>query len=261
MSDQAALDFLRWFWTAFFAAFGVYYLIRPDCMMRTSCKVVRLQEPSDADRVNAAVERRRKVEHISHALGYAAAVFAFLCAFLCGFHVLQPVLLYALFCLGLALTMSGAYLQLRNSQPKRVAVLAPRTPRTVIPDWVFVAAGVSAFVALPLVLVPQYAISASFVFLSTLLTLGAAWRLTSLPALLQGVDLGAESLLDSRLRFNRSGTVLILSVVQPFVLCSQAMQSDSPVAVAGYAITLVIFLSVALWFARKLFAKVSLAPQ
>lgn len=261
MSDNLALSILHWFWMAFFAGFGVYLLLRPDCMMRSSC-VLRVRDCSDVQRVQAAVERRRSVERLSNVTGYAAAAFAFILAAIAGFSHVEPGLLYATFCLGLALAMSSIYLQLRNGQPKRVAVLAARAPGTVIPLWIFALAGISAASCLSLVFVPKTMAAAFIVSLSTTITIVAAWRLTSLPALLQGIDLPVETALDDRLRFQRSAAVLVLAVVQPFVFCSQTLALHLVAwSFAPYGITLAAWLAFSFWIMRKQLVKVTLAPQ
>lgn len=261
MTTQTGLAILHWIWTAFFAGFGIYLLFRPDCMMRCSCKFMRLKDEADAERLTAAVERRQAAEHISSATGYAASAFSFVMAAIAAFTSLAPGLLYAMFCLGLAMTMTGLYLQLRNSQPTRIAVLSARVPGAVIPVWAFVLGGISALAALSLAAIPSLAAAASIVFVSTAITLFAAWRLTSLPAMLQGVDVPVETLLDQRLRFYRSAGVLILGIVQPFVFCSQILEQKSQAIAVAYFVTLAVWLVYTLWVMRKMFVKVSLASQ
>lgn len=261
MTEQTALAILHWFWTAFFAGFGIYLLLKPNCMMRTSCRVLRLNDAADAPRIAAAVERRRASENVSSATGYASAGFAFAMAAIAAFTAISPGLLYAIFCLGLAMMMTALYVQLRNCQPKRVAVLSARKPGTVIPLWAFALTMVSAVCVLALISVPSLALAAAIVFASTTITIFAAWRLTSLPALLQGVDIQAETVLDDRLRFYRSAGVLILAVVQPFVFCSQILSDHAAVVQAAYFATLVVWLAFSVWVVRRMFHKVSFAAQ
>ncbi|HET7815506.1 MAG TPA: hypothetical protein VFL13_14160 [Candidatus Baltobacteraceae bacterium] len=261
MTEQTGLAILHWFWTAFFAGFGVYLLLRPDCMMRTSCRVLRLRDGADRPRVDAAVERRRAVEHISNATGYGAAAFCFVMSAITAVTHVSTGLLYAIFCLGLALTMTALYLQLRNSQPTRIAVLNARTPASVIPVWAFLAAGVSAVCCLLLAAMPHLRVSALVVFASTAVTVFAAWRLTSLPAILQGVDVPVETALDQRLRFHRSAGVFVMGIVQPFVFASQSLDDRFPAVWIAYFVTLIPFFAFAVWVGRRMVAKVSFAQQ
>lgn len=261
MTDQTAHAILHWFWAAFFAGFGVYLLFRPGCMMSASCRVLRLSDASDRERVDAALERRREIERIASTTGYGAAAFSFVMAVLSAVSHVSTGLLYAIFCLGLGSTMTIFYLQLRNSQPKRVAVLSARTSGAVIPPWAFALAGVNAAACIALVTLPQLTVAASVVFVSTALTIYAAWRLTSLPSLLQGIDVPVETTIDERLRFQRSASVLILGIAQPFVFASQTLDDRFQLIWIVYFVTLVPFFVFGAWAARKMFAKVSFAGR
>lgn len=261
MTDQTAYAILHWFWAAFFAGFGVYLLIRPGCMMRATLRVLRLRDGSDRERFDAALERRRSIEHIPNSTGYSAGAFSLIMAVITAFSHISTGLLYAIFCLGLASAMTVFYLHLRNSQPKRVAVLSARSAGTVIPSWAFGLGAVSALTCLAITTITQLTVPASVVFVSTAITIFAAWRLTSLPSILQGIDVPVETVLDARLRFQRSASVLILGLAQPFVFCSQSLDDRFQVLWLAYFVTLVPFFVFAMWVARKMFAKVSFAGR
>jgi uncharacterized membrane protein len=166
--------------------------------------------------------------------------------------------MYGIFCMVLALIFSAVYVQLRNVQPKRVATLRPRRPESVIPWWIFAIAVLSALTVLSYLNTPAFAAGAVAVCISSFVCIVAAWRLTKLPALLQGVDVPMETFVDERLRFQRSITALFLAIVQPFVFSSQALGVDTPMHWKLYFFTMALWLILTLWAARKLLQRGSL---
>jgi hypothetical protein len=263
MNEHSLPAFVTWFYTAFFAGFGVLVAVRSDMLTR-STPCLRTRNCEDAARIDAVVERRRDYERLSDIPRYVAAACAFAVAALEGFRLAPPALLYGMFCTMLAVLSATTYLQLRNTQRKRVAVLAPRSPETVIPPAIVAVAAVAAATPLVFVGVPGLTIPSLVVCASTIVTLAIALRLTSLPALLQGVDLPAETLVDDRLRFLRSFRPLIWAIVQPFFFCSQAFVQTSAAAatvplIVAYYLTLVAFFGVCGWYVSRIRSKVTLA--
>lgn len=244
--------YLQWFWTAFFAGFGLYLLWRPDFMTRTSPKLLCVTNCDDEQRVKDAVQRRASIERISHATGYAGATGAFIIAALCALRVAPSAVLYGVFCTFLALTSASVYWQLRNRQERRVAVLQARSAIDVIPAWLLALVTLSAFSVLTYASVPALRIVSVIVTISTLITIAAAWRLTSLPALLQGVDLNVEVAIDERVRVSRTAGVLMFACVQPFVFASQSLANANAVQHIADLVTMAGFGAVFLWAARRL---------
>ncbi len=255
---------LTWFWTGFFAFFGVYLLVwaRNFAGPQTANCHVRLASP-DADaaneRIESAVTRREPAEGRPPRLGLWLGSWSLLLAAVAATGRVEPSLLYALLCLGAAVSIGAAFLRLRNSQPTRVAVLAARSPEGVIPPIWFYVAALSALMLLIYAGSEQYRWSALMVIASSLVTTAIAWRLTTLPALLSGVDVAAEQIVDERLRFHRSSVALFYATVQPFVFVSQTVAKGGAAEQAAWYLALVVWAAFGVWMIRRLFAKVQLA--
>ncbi len=258
--DSGVYMYLHWFWSAFFVLFGIFLAFRSPWYSTVSCNSVRVR-PGDRERMEAAVARRRSAEQLSKTPGYIASGAAVAMGIVCWFTALPPALLYGIFCLLLALSSGIAYLQVRNSQTTRVAVLSARTNYSVIPAWAFALATASALSLLTYTSRQDLKISASIVCCSALATLFVAWRLTQLPALLQGVDLQSETALDERLRFMRSAAPLIFASVQPFVYASQVIAGNTQVQTAAYVLSIVAWIGISLWVMRVQFRAISLGPD
>lgn len=255
---------LHWFWTGFFAVFGAYLLMwaRNFAGPQAANCHIRVASP-DADtaneRIESAVTRREAAEGRPPRLGLWLGFWSLLLAAVAATGRVQPALLYALLCLGAAVAIGAAFLRLRNSQTTRVAVLAARSPEGVIPPVWFYGAAISALMLLIYAGSEQYRWPAAIVIASSLLTTAIAWRLTTLPALLSGVDVPAEQIIDERLRFHRSSLALFYATVQPFVFVSQTAAKGGAAEQAAWYFALVVWGAFAFWMIRRLFTKVQLA--
>jgi len=252
---------LYWFWSAFFVLFGVFFITRGRRFLAASTADCCLKVPSpDAgtlERVEAAVERRQAAEGGAAPLGVWLGVFCIALGAVEAAVRVQPALLYALMCLGMAVGVAFVFLRLRNSQPTRVAVLSARTVDSVIPPYWFFVAGACAFGVL-LFADGQHRGPAILVAVSSLITIALAWRLANLPALLSGVDIPAEQIVDDRLRFYRSRAAIVFAMAQTFVFCSNYGELDIA-QTAALSFTFVAFFGFSIWMVVRQRAPVRLA--
>lgn len=214
--------FQHWFYTAFFVLLAWSFLRNPARYAATCPYFSNIKTDEWAhDRIMDASVRRERLEHISPKLGYYLGALNAVLAVLCGATWLQPSLWYAVSTLGMAAVTGVAYLQLRNSQRRRVAVLAVRSPgRAVSPYWI-AAAFLSALTPLVDVTHPALRLTAIAVSLATLIIAVIGWRLTLMPALLEGLDLPVEQYVDDRLRSMRSMGAFAIAIGVPFVYLAQ----------------------------------------
>ena len=225
MTRDALLAGLHWFWVFFFFAFGVYLIWQRDHMgrVRAACRCFAVVAGADSagTRIGDAVARRQEAEGAPPPTGWWIGAVSILLSILAAFSHVPVGLLYALLCLTMAVVTGAAFLHLRNTQRKRVAVLSPRAPEgTISPLW-FLLSVVCAVSILVYLGDPVWALPAALVCASALGTTLIAWRLTELGAILSGVDLPAEQAVDDRLRLYRSSIVLMFALIQPFVFASQ----------------------------------------
>lgn len=214
---------LHWYWVGVFVLFGLYlmrrsrYLSVPDAIGYSSLNRARSCDPA----LHAAIERRAEAEGPPLPIGSWAGTICIGLGVAAVFNVSFAVL-YGAMCLSLSALIAFAYLRLRNSQRLRVAVLAPRSLAAVIPPIWFAVAIIAALSMLPFVTVPGQAAVAILVCCSSLASTFIAWRLTQLPAILNGIDIAAEQRVDEKLRFLRSAVVMVFALVQPFIFVTQA---------------------------------------
>lgn len=262
-SDHFVHLYLYWFWTAFFVLFGVFYMTRGRRYL-AACTAdcnLKLQKPDNGAlaRVEAAVERRQEAEGAPVQLGLWMGSFCFVLAAAAATGRVQPALLYAFMCFGMAAGIAFVFLRVRNSQPRRVAVLSARSVDSVIPSYWFYAAVASAVGILTYATNVSYRDAAMIVSLSSLITVILAWRLANLPSLLTGVDIPAEQLVDDRLRSYRSRAAMVFALVQTFVFCTQAIGEATVPQLISYWLTTVLWVAFGAWMLRRQFAPVRLA--
>lgn len=262
MNNQTALVFLHWFWTGFFVLFGVFLMTRNKTFL-SACSAdcfMKFKADNDAlNRLTAAVKRREQAEGAPFPLGVWLGSYSILLAAVAATGRVQPALLYACLCLGMAAASAVVFLRIRNSQSVRVAVLSARNADSVIPFYWFAIAFASALAVLTYTANTQYRGAALLVAVSSLITTAIAWRLTNLPALLTGVDVSAEQVVDDRLRFFRSRAAMVFAVVQTFVFCSQVIGDATVPQMASYWFTFAVWISFAVWMIRRQFSVIRLA--
>jgi hypothetical protein len=256
----------HWLLSGVFVLLGVLFVTRGRNYAgpaSASCWI-RFASPDGGaanDRIENAITRREAAEGPSPRLGLWLGAWSFVLAAVSPTYLVQPILLYALLCAGAALLTAAAFLRLRNVQPIRVAVLSARRTDTVIPPYWFYAATAVALMPLLFASNKQLDLPAIIVTASSLLTIAISWRLTKLPALLSGIDIPAEQIVDDRLRFIRSSAALAFGGAQPYAFVSQMMQRPDRAQNAGYclAIGLVVWITFTVWMLRRRSAKVELA--
>jgi len=255
----------HWFWSAFFVLFGIY-LVRRSFLGAPVCAAcsIRVKDGGGDDGVNriaAAVERREQAEGPAPRLGVWTGIPCIALGFIAAFTNVQSATLYAVMCLMLAAGTAAGFLRLKNSQSKRVAVLASRTPNSVIPSYWFAIGAASALSVLAFANDPRYVASALFVCVASLTATAIAWRLTQLPALWSGVDVPAEMAVDDRLRFVRSAVVLFYALAQTFVFCAQpTIAQPSALQTAAYIWNWIPWIAFAIWMVWRLRQSRTLAP-
>lgn len=240
-------DFQHWFYTAVFVLLAWSFLRNPARFAATCsyfCNI-KTDEWVHARIMDASV-RRKRLENISPNLGYYLGALNAALAVLCGVTRVQPSLWYAVSIVGMAAVSAGAYLQLRNSQRRRVAVLAVRSPgRAISPYWI---PAVLLCALTPLVDLPDapLRLTAITVCIATLIIAFIGWRLLLMPALLEGADLPAEQYVDDQLRSRRSMGAFAVAIGVPFVYLAQTSVPPPSVAhmiaqeatfAAGFALT------------------------
>jgi hypothetical protein len=177
----------------------------------------------DSERIEAAIERRKQAEGAPKPLGLWIGVSGLVVAVLIAFTSLNVVFIDALLYFCMAVGCAAVFVGLRNSQRTRVAVLAVRRPVNVI--------GVHWF-------------ALALFCAASLICIALAWRLTGLPAMLSGVDLPAEEIVDDALRLRRSSFILMSAMAQTTILASQI---DAPAEVrlpmfcATFAVPVIFF--------------------
>ncbi|HZT12011.1 MAG TPA: hypothetical protein VFA29_04385 [Candidatus Baltobacteraceae bacterium] len=243
-------DVLRhWFWPAFFTAFGIYLIVQRHWATPRVASCLRIAGKGQAaacERIAAAIARRQEAEGAPAPLGVWTGVASIVLGIVAATTTVLPALLYSALCLTVAAASAAAYLRLKNSQNKRVAVLSNRDQGAVIPDYWFAIAAISCASVLVFVSQDRYALSAILVCGASTAAALIARRLTRLPALLSGADVPAEQLVDDHLRFARSAVALVYALVQPFVFCTQLPQ-DSPLQAAAYVWNWFPWIGFGLW--------------
>jgi hypothetical protein len=236
MTDREALAALHCIWAGVFFGLGIFLLIRGDRMAtvkRAFCWT-RFADDAHPDqweaRVQRAIERRQIAEGAPARLGVWMGAGSLALSALTLLTNIPVGLLYALLCLVIVAVGASAFLQLRNTQQRRVAVLASRTPDQVIPPYWFLLAALSACSILPFASRSQWTLATVLVCISSLVTAFIAWRLTMLGAILTGDDVPAEQYVDERVRTYRCSTVMVLALIQPFVFATQAVDQFEQVA-------------------------------
>jgi hypothetical protein len=250
--------YLHWFSSALFALFAVILMTRGRNYLAacTADCFLKVDDPEAQQRLEAAVQRRVQAEGKPVPLGVWLGWFSIALCVLAAIGA-DFVLLYAAFCFALTLGVAVVFLQVRNVQPTRVALLSARDPQAVLPRYWFYAAIISALMLLSFAIDTKTAAAALIVMVSALLSIGIAWRLTALPALLGGEDISAEQVIDDRLRFFRSRTAMFLAVAQTFVFCEQ--RDLNTAQTISYALTGAVCVAFAIWTIRRERAAVRLA--
>ena len=254
--ERTVLVWMHWYWVAFFVAFGIFLMTQRRYFgsVKSACCTFRVAG-CDADlgeRLRAAVERRQQAEGAPAPLGAYMGAVSVAAGILLAVTPLEVGVLYPLFCLCQTLICALAYWQLRNAQPVRVAVLSVRSSDAVVPSYWFLVAALASLSVLAYTSVPALRSGAIVVCCSGLLATLLAWRLTALPAMLSGVDIPAEQLVDDRVRLSRSSGCLVFAVVQGFIFCTQALVETTPLQLAANVLSGLACFAFALWFVWRL---------
>jgi hypothetical protein len=262
MSEHDTILAIRWVWAAVFFGLGIFLTLHGGCYAsaRKAFKGLSLGKRPEVDpRLEDALARREAAEGPPAPIGRWTGFASLALSFAAVFSPLPVGLLYALLCFVVAMTGAATFLQLRNVQRTRVALLSVRTPENVIPPIWFVLAFTCALLALIAVGDPAWTGPSVLVCCSSIFTMFIAWRLTQLGAILSGEDVPAEQIVDERVRFYRSSTTLMLAFAQPFIFISQMYFNDGLLHWAGYFATCLSFIAFFVWMMRRQRAAVRLA--
>lgn len=268
MSKHAFLPYLVSYAPGFVLGLGIVMLIMKrraqpfsGGLFTANLCGLDITDPALKARVTRALQARRRLEAVPAIYRIAAIVWiasGILLMLASGEELLpqwvQPMAC-GVMCLGLSLLMLGAYLRIRNAQPVRVAVLAPRVPTDVIPMPWFGAAAVSACSTL---LGLTQANSGEFfaallVTVSALATTGVAWGMTGLPARLAGDDVAIEGFIDERVRFNRAASILLMAFAQTSIYFVQAAFRPelSTATISILAVNLALYAGYLVWMLQR----------
>lgn len=245
---QLTAEFNHWFYAVVLACIGMSALRNPARFSATCPYFCHLRVPEPThERLMAASRRRKAMEGISPHLGSYFGIISILLAIACVTTPQEPALWYALGCLAMASTTAIAYLQVRNSQRRRVAALAQRSAvRVLSPLWLCLAL-VAALAPLVDIVDPVRWLPASIVCAASLLCVYLAWRVALMQAILEGVDLPVEQFVDDRLRRVRANAELLLGFIISFVYLGQTDVDASTLHIALIPVTLLMWVAFT-WF-------------
>jgi hypothetical protein len=241
---------LHWMWAGLFVFLGIFVVAKELFGGEGSFHAA---DRETLRRLDEAFDRRHEPEGPSRVRAFRWGAASIILAILAAFTQIQFIILYDMLCLLGAAFSAASYLQLRNSADKRVAISAPRKTTAVVPAYWFAAFAIAGLSILVYARAPQFTLSSLLVCASTLVTTLVGWRVTPLRAILSGVDIPAEHVVDDRMRFMRSASTLVLASVQPAAFCWQAMAPFdfySP-QFAVCILSLGVFIGYGLWFFAK----------
>lgn len=257
---------LYWYWPGFFLFSGLFliwktpYFGNVRVIQSIAARSSAADSSVDVRRVRDAVERRAQAEGAPLPLGRWIGILGIaLGAADLAWHQFAP-LYYALFQLGATLIAFAAFVRLRNVQRKRVAVLSPRRSAAVIPVPVLLGACVPAVLILSYATRPGMWVPAVLTSVASLACLAMAWRLTELPALMSGVDVPAEHVVDERMRIYRSTVALFWGVLPPFIFCTQAIGQATIAQLAAYVVSWIVAFGILCWVLWRVRRPLQLEP-
>lgn len=232
---------IRWFMVGFFALAGVWLITNRGrfAQARAAFCSVCLHEPAQA-RLVSAYERREQTEAIPGVLlGGGLGALAFFLALLAALTPAPVQLLYAVFQLALAVTLTFAYGRLGRTHVRRFASLVIRDPNAIAPWYAWTLVAVTA--VLPLLWI-SLAPAASILVAAAGMTMAVlARRVGSLPALLSGEDIIVETFVDKRLRVVRGIDLLSIAVLPSLVFEAFTGYTDSLAHVGAMVAALLAF--------------------
>jgi len=252
MNHETSVLLLHWFWPAFFTLFGAFMWWRPPVDASCAVCTAGVDDSDTVSRIRRVWSKRRETEHISTGIRLLPVAASFAFALVTAFTPGSNGIFYGALMLVMSASAAGAYLQLRNSFPVRVAVLQQRKPGSVVPFPVFALIALQGIFALVALSQPglDTKLGAMFVCLSSLFCTWLAWRVTQMPALLAGDDIAIEQFVDNRLRFQRAASILIYASVQSFVFLSFARAPDWSVGATG-----LLWMCYSAWYLVRMFRK------
>jgi hypothetical protein len=240
----------HWFFVGFFILFGLHLMTRRKYFLsvRDAARYSSLSRASERDEaLRAAIDRRAEAEGAPRPVGLWAGAICIALG-VAAIFTASPMLLYGIMCFALATLTAAAYIRLKNTQRLRTAVLAPRSPASVIPPYWFVVAAGLAISVLAFVTLPQEALPSILVCCAALASSFFSWRLTQLPAILSGVDVAAEQRVDEKLRFVRSSVPMVFALVQTAVFAMQAGRVDlNALQTAVFFLNLIGWIAFFIW--------------
>lgn len=224
--DQEFITAYHWLWAGLFAGIGIFFAFRPACMVRVEPYVSRLAlPPPERERLMAVAGRREALEGLSPRLGHWMALAAGLMAILAAVTDVPVGLLYAALCVAIAGIATGFFLQLRQAQRRRVAILAYREPHRLVPAWL-----PSLLMAESLLTFCGVTLSSWWpplvVSLASIAVILLAERISVMPSMVEGEDIAVETFLDDHLRAGRAAALYALAAAQPMVFLTQQVHAE-----------------------------------
>jgi len=208
---------LRYWMTGFFAAFGVFMIVKRGCFGSASSFTRMIDVSGDLeDRFDAARRLRTCDEALpSAAMGMTIGCIGLALALGAALTNVSLGALYALLASALAIVLTFAYLRLRSVRTRSYAALDVRDARAVAPPYVWALAAVATVT--PLVWLRSDPVVALIVTVSGVVILVLANRVAAMPALLHGDDVTVERFVDIRLREGRTSNLLAIAVAPGYV--------------------------------------------
>ena len=186
----------------------------------------------DRERMNAALGARKAAENIPAWLARAFGVVTLVLAASALVPQIPSIFPYSAWCAAFAAATVIASAHFREAARRRVAVLAPRNPRTALPVPLILAILACVAMEIALALVTPYRAAWAVVALSSVALLVIAGQLAGAPALILGNDVPVERFIDERLRIARTTNVAGLAIAPPIVLLGATHEFSSVGAAA-----------------------------
>lgn len=242
---------IRWFMVVFFTGFGAWMLITRDSFANASgfFRCFHLDEPAQTRLVSAYRRRERSEALPSASMGGVLGALSLALALIAALTQAPVTLLYAADVFALAAILTLGYARLRRATRRRFASLHVRAAGTIAPWYAWAIVAITS--VLPLAWLPRTPVSACLVTAAGVAIVLLAWRVASLPALLNGEDLAVEAFVDERLRAARVTNLLSTAVAPSFVFEAFTGYTDSPLHVAALSVAFVAF-NTMLWLYVRL---------
>jgi len=246
--------FVRWFMVAFFSLFGAWLIWRRGPVGGGGgIGSIACGPDPQAKRLRAALDERRDLRTGSSHGNEIAGAFSLALAVVCTLAPVPVSAAYAIFCLLVAALAGFEYGAKRRGTQQRTAILGRREPTHVIP-WYWFASAALATASLGVYGTGgwQRVLVVAIVAVATWIGIGFAARAAVLPSALSGHDVGAELVVDRRLRLCRAGGAFTTAVAPLYVFASFSGFTQSPAHVVSWLLCAFAAAAPALWLRGQL---------